>query len=442
LGPLGHSLAAISAAFLSPLVAMLVLLRPRLATGLSERLGSVSCPVDGPVWVHGASVGEALASVRLIEELEARGRNVVASVATETGRQALERALPELTCILAPIDHPWCVERALKRIAPSALVLIETELWPFWIAAAKRRGVPVLVASGRLSDRSFPRYRRLRWLLMKTLRRLDAVGARSPLDAERFAALGVPRERIRVTGDLKLEPRSDGTALATDLVRALSEVQIFVAGSTHEGEEGAAVEVLAACRARELPVALVLAPRHPERLVAVEHELLAAGHSVIRRSELDGRVLASGNILLLDTIGELAAIYSAAAVAFVGGTLVPIGGHNLLEPLFAGCPVLFGPHVNEVRTLAELAQASGAGVGVENTAALVASAVELLENSEVRRGRGMGAKAFLEEHRGGAVRIANLIDEVAPLALHGDAGLRAPAQNETPAAAKPDGSVS
>ncbi len=418
---------------------MMLLLRPRLANGLRERLGAVSCPRSGSVWVHGASVGEALASARLIEELVSRHRSVVASVATETGRQALGRAMPDLPCILAPIDHPWCVERALARIQPSVLVLIETELWPFWIAAARRRGIPVLVASGRLSDRSFPRYRRVRWLLSGTLRSLDAVGARSPLDAERFASLGVPRDRVRVTGDLKLEPRSDVSVLATDLVRALSEVPVFVAGSTHEGEEEAASRVLDACRERGLPVAMVLAPRHPERLAKVERSLRDAGHPVIRRSKLDGGVLSPGQVLLLDTIGELGAVYSAAAVAFVGGSLVPIGGHNLLEPLFVGCPVLFGPHVNEVRILAELAQASGAGVCVESTDALVTSAVELLADADARRSRGMGAKAFLEVHRGGAKRIADLVDEVAPLPpsdLDGAAAI----QDEVPIGPTPEGS--
>ena len=299
----------------------------------------------------------------------------------------MESAMPELPAVIAPLDHPWCVAAALSRVEPVLLALVETELWPSWIAAAKRRRVPVVVVSGRLSDRSFPRYRRVRRLLTPTLRRLDAVGARSDLDAARFVELGVPEERVCVTGDLKLEPPEGVATLATDLVRALSEVPVIVAGSTHPGEEEPAQIALLACEREGLPAALVVAPRHLQRAAQVERELVAAGRRVRRRSRLEGPPLKSGEVLLLDTLGELSAVYAAASVAFVGGTLAPVGGHNLIEPIFAGCPVVFGPHVHNVRVHAELAETSGAGVRVPDAEGLAAAVVDALRDPESRRTR-------------------------------------------------------
>jgi 3-deoxy-D-manno-octulosonic-acid transferase len=324
----------------------------------------------------------------------------------------LRSAMPELPSVLAPLDHPWCVASALSRVEPKLLAMVETELWPSWIAAAKRRGTPVVIVSGRLSDRSFPRYHRMRRLLGPTLRRLDAVGARSDLDAARFVELGVPEERVTVTGDLKLEPPEGVATLATDLVRALSEVPVIVAGSTHPGEEEFAHEALVACEREGQAAALLVAPRHLQRADQLEREFRSRGRRVRRRRRLDGPPLASGEVLLLDTLGELSAVYAAASVAFVGGTLVPVGGHNLIEPIFAGCPVIFGPHVGNVRVHAELALASGAGTRVEDSAQLADAVVAALRDPDARRQRVARGQESLAGHRGTAHRTALLIDDV------------------------------
>ncbi len=410
--PLAHSLAALSAVTAAPLLLGAMALRRDLRVGLRQRLGLLRPPGPGRVWVHGASVGEALAALRLVESLRAAGRPVFASASTPTGRQMMESAMPELPAVIAPLDHPWCVAAALSRVEPVLLALVETELWPSWIAAAKRRRVPVVVVSGRLSDRSFPRYRRVRRLLTPTLRRLDAVGARSDLDAARFVELGVPEERVCVTGDLKLEPPEGVATLATDLVRALSEVPVIVAGSTHPGEEEPAQIALLACEREGLPAALVVAPRHLQRAAQVERELVAAGRRVRRRSRLEGPPLKSGEVLLLDTLGELSAVYAAASVAFVGGTLAPVGGHNLIEPIFAGCPVVFGPHVHNVRVHAELAETSGAGVRVPDAEGLAAAVVDALRDPESRRTRVARGQEALAVHRGTARRTSLLIEDV------------------------------
>ena len=373
--PLAHSLAALSAVAAAPLLLGAMAVRRDLRVGLRQRLGIVRPPGPGRVWVHGSSVGEALAALRLVDSLRAHGRSVFASASTPSGRQTIRSVMPELPCAIAPLDHPWCVASALTRVEPKLLALVETELWPFWITAAKRHGVPVVVVSGRLSDRSFPRYSRIRRLLGPTLRKLDAVGARSDLDAARFVELGVPEKRVSVTGDLKLEPPERVATLAVDLVRALSEVPVIVAGSTHPGEEESAHQALIACERAGLRAALVVAPRHPQRADQLQRELGNAGRRVRRRSGLEGPALQSGEILLLDTLGELPAVYAAASAAFVGGTLSPLGGHNLIEPIFAGCPVVFGPHVHNVRVQAELAEGSGAWVRVATREELSAEIV-------------------------------------------------------------------
>ncbi len=410
--PLAHSLAALSAVTAAPLLLGAMAIRRDLRVGVRQRLGLLRAPGGGRVWVHGSSVGEALAALRLVDSLRSVGRGVFASASTPTGRQMLRSAMPELPSALAPLDHPWCVASALSRVEPTLLALVETELWPSWISAAKRRGTPVVIVSGRLSDRSFPRYRRVQRLLGPTLRRLDAVGARSDLDAARFVELGVPEARVSVTGDLKLEPPEGVATLATDLVRALSEVPIIVAGSTHPGEEDLAHAALVASERAGLAAALVVAPRHLARADQLERELRARGRKVRRRSRLEGMPLASGEVMLLDTLGELPAVYAAAAVAFVGGTLVAVGGHNLIEPIFAGCPVVFGPHVHNVRVHAELALASGAGTRVEDAAGLSDAVVAALADADARRVRVAQGQQALEAHRGTAQRTTALIEDV------------------------------
>jgi 3-deoxy-D-manno-octulosonic-acid transferase len=404
-----HSLAALSALAAAPLALAALAVRRGWREGAEQRLGVVPRITPGSVWVHASSVGEVRAAVRLIEALARQRRRVFASTSTLTGRALLRASLPEVPSALAPVDHLWCVESALARVRPELLVLIETELWPSWIAAAGRRGIPVAVISGRLSDRSFPRYRRLRRLFAPTLRRLDAVGARSPLDAERFAALGVPRERIELTGDLKLEPPEVAPTLAADLTQLLSRVPVFVAGSTHPGEEETAVAVLERCRRQGLAAAAVVAPRHLERVPAAERALRAAGLAVRRRSRLTGPPIGDGEILLLDTLGELPGVYSVAAAAFVGGTLVPVGGHNLIEPVLAGCPVIFGPHVANAREHAEIALQSGAGEQVQSADGVAAVAFELLRDPAAGKARAACGRKALEAHRGSLARSLALV---------------------------------
>jgi len=413
LGLLRHSLAALGAAAVLPVALTGLAIRPTWRVGLRERLGEMPASQPGGVWVHAASVGEARAAQTLIYALAAAPAGPRAhfiSASSPMGREISRQAFPDLPVSLAPIDHPWCVDAALARVRPSVLVMLETELWPQWIAAAARHQVPVAIVSARLSDRSFPRYQRFAPLLRSTLGRLAAVGARGEQDAERFVALGVPADRVRVTGDLKLSSSAAPRALPSDLARLLGDVQCFVAGSTHEGEEDAALSAFDASERAGHAIALVLAPRRLDRVDAVLRKASKAGRRVVRRSESAGAApLMAGDVLLLDTLGELAAVYGRAAVAFVGGTLTPVGGHNILEPVGAGCPVLFGPRIENVRQAASLVEAWGAGRRVPDAAGLSDALASMLVDSPAWREAAVRGRAELARHRGAAERSAALV---------------------------------
>jgi 3-deoxy-D-manno-octulosonic-acid transferase len=224
------------------------------------------------------------------------------------------------------------------------------------------------------------------------------VGARSEEDAERFVELGAIPERVCVTGDLKLASRATETELDPALGRVLDEAEIFVAGSTHAGEEAAAVAALARCEAAKIPLALVVAPRRLDRVNAVERSLRATGRRVLRRSSIKDEVMAPGDVLILDSLGELPSLYHRAVAAFVGGTFAPVGGHNLLEPMAAGCPVFFGPEIANVRESASLAKGSGAGESVASADELGAALVAMLGDPERLRQRQLAGPAALAPH--------------------------------------------
>ena len=412
MGPLGHSVAALTALLGLPVLATGTALRPAWRVGLAERLGAhPACGGTRPLWLHGASVGEVRAALALADALAARGHALVASCMTATGRALAREARPALTSGFAPLDHPWLVARALGRVDPRGLVFVETELWPSWVRGAHERGVPVLVVSGRISERSFARWQRVGALLRPTLRRLAAVGARSEADAARFVALGTPPERVLVTGDLKLDA-APPPPLAAAFASVLGRVPLFVAGSTHEGEEDAALEALAVAERAGHAAALVLAPRHPERFARAAEAVAKTGRRLRRRSALGHEPLAAGEVLLVDGLGELAALYAPARLAFVGGTLAPVGGHNLLEPARVGRPAVFGPHLANVRDNAALLASAGAGEEVADAAALGRALCAALADPAGADARGEAGRRALAAHEGATRRSVELIERV------------------------------
>ena len=369
--------------------------------GLGQRLGLIplnhmTTPESRPIiWLHAVSLGEVKAAAPLLGELRAQfpELRIVLTTSTRTGWQAARECLSSNDVVLfPPFDLAWICRRFLRRIRPQAVLVMETELWPNLFREAKRSGVPLLLVNGRVSDRAFPRYRASRFFWRRVLAEPDAILTQSKRDAERFLALGAPKDKVAVAGNLKYAIRPLFSPIVPRL-RAMAEEAaagpILVAGSTMPGEEkflAAAVRELG----QEFPrLLMILAPRHPERFASVGEELRAAGIPFKRRSALSimssgvSQEVASGSdmqtklelpgVLLLDSIGELGAVYELADVAFVGGTLVPTGGHNILEPACFGKAILIGPSMSNFQDIADtfLRDARPSGIDGVRTGAVV-----------------------------------------------------------------------
>jgi len=361
------------------------------------------------VWVHAASVGEieAVRSVVLGLIREIPRAAITVTTMTIAGREAARRRLPGVSaCQLAPLDCPLAVRGFIAGVRPQLLLIAETELWPNFFFESARAGSRIAIINGRLSERSLARYRTIRPLIEPALAQADLVLAQSPGDASRFISLGAPHTRVFVTGNTKFEP---GGASDSDLRPALREFAagqpILVAGSTARGEERMVLNAWRNLADRFGGLALVIAPRHLERVTEVEDELRAAGVPWIRASSLSEFTPArSGqNVLLLDTMGELRALYSRAAVAFVGGSMAPArGGQNLAEPAAWGVPVMFGPHYENQRMVGEALIESGGGRVVVDGAQLESTAAEWLADDALRGAAGDRARRVLEHLAGAA----------------------------------------
>ncbi len=333
--------------------------------GLLERLGRVpprlvssptSAGVRPLIWLHAVSVGEVLAVTRLVGALEGALPDYLIAISTTTRTsQALARERFGANRVFyCPLDLVWAVPAYLNALQPSLLILAETEFWPNLLSACFRRKIPIAVVNARVSHRSWPRYQRLRRLWRPLLSRLSRVLAQSQTDADRLFALGCRPDRVSVAGNLKFDVRAVQEAEATRKLKSMAAgLRLIVAGSTLEGEESALLEVWPTLLAADSQLVLVLAPRHPERFSAVAALLEKSGLPWCRRSDWPSEPLPAqpapyslrpGTIVLLDTIGELASVYSLASVAFVGGSLVPAGGHNPLEPAQFAVPIVMGPH--------------------------------------------------------------------------------------------------
>ena len=364
------------------LFAVLVLGSPfwlvRMATsgkyreGLFERLGAVPRRVtaaltgDKPVvWAHAVSVGEVLAVSRLIERLRASGCVVLVSTTTRTGQRLARERFGSQNVFYFPLDFAWIVRRYLRVLRPRLLVLAETEFWPNLLAECRAANLPVAVVNARISDRSYPRYFRLRFLWRRILSGVTLALAQSEQDEERLKSIGVPAERVHLGGNLKYDVVATQEAAVTGRLRKElpADARLLVCGSTLEGEEEALLEAWPSLVSAEPRLRMILAPRHPERFPAVARLLDRTPVSWVRRSEWVKSAdhgLPPGTILLLDSIGELASVYSLASVAFVGGSLVAAGGHNPLEPAQFGVPVVMGPNYENFRAIVERLAANDA----------------------------------------------------------------------------------
>ncbi len=420
-------------------LALLILLAPVLAfrairsgkyrDGLWEkfrgdaplRIGNRPC-----LWFHAVSVGEVLLLRPLVHEMTRRRPNweVVISTTTTTGLMVARRTFPDHITFYAPLDFSWSTRRAMARVRPTVLALIELELWPNLIRAAKATGAKVAIINARLSQRSYRGYRRIRRPLEPTFRRIDVVAAQDADYARRFVDLGVPENRVSVTGSVKFDGlESDRNNTRTrDLRKELGISHsdlVFVAGSTMDGEEAAALDAYRAARLQHPSLRLILVPRHAERFDSVAEWLIRSGEAVIRRTQLanaEPRVSSPGApppIILIDSIGELGAVWGLADVAFVGGSLLPgRGGQNMMEPAAYGASVLFGPHTSNFRETVEQLLARNAACRVANANELKLRLREDLDDPEAAASRAAAGRSFVLAQRGASGRTLAELDRL------------------------------
>jgi len=405
----------------SPVLAYKALTSAKYRTGYAERFGGVA-PREGDapcVWVHAVSLGEMNLAKPLVEAL-AGGHpdwEIVLSTATNTGRAAAARLYPDRRAFYYPLDFSCVVSKALRRIRPSLILLVELEVWPNFLAAAARRGVPVVVVNGRLSEKSFGRYRLIRPLVGRWLRRVARFCVQADAYAERLKALGAPAERVTVTGNLKFDsaPSEDGLKAALPTLAASfglgADVPVLVGGCTWPGEDEAMVGIYKRLRAGTPSLRLILAPRQADRFGPVEQLIARAGLPCVRRTAIKkGERGEPGAVILLDTMGELAGVYGLGTVVFVGGSLIPHGGQNTLEPCALARPVLFGPHTANFRDVNEELLAHGAARRVADAAELEAALRDLLASPDAAADMGRRARQVVDTHRGATRRTIEALE--------------------------------
>ncbi|MDP9009806.1 MAG: lipid IV(A) 3-deoxy-D-manno-octulosonic acid transferase [Pseudomonadota bacterium] len=386
--------------------------------GLAERFGFVR-PLPGlSIWLHAVSLGEMSAAAPLVRALHARYPQLplMLTAATPAGRARARDLFGAVADVrFLPYDTPGSVRRFLGRSRPRMAIIMETELWPNLFRECERLGIPVVLASARLSEKSVSRYRRFGKLFSGVFTTNVTVAAQSADDAERFKLVGAPADQTRAIGNVKFDLAVDAGILeAGEILRAAYGVSrpVWIAGSTHAGEEEQLLQAHALLQRHRPDALLLLAPRHKDRFAAVADLLTRRGIPFARRSDMAHTpvVPMDTSVLLLDTMGELAALYASADVAFVGGSFVPIGGHNLLEPAALGLPVLTGPSHDNSKEIALLLLRRGAALQVTDAKDLAARLQHLLDDHAERRRIGMIGKDIVESNRGSVERLLALIE--------------------------------
>lgn len=396
--------------------------------GIRERLGFYAsnhlAPLNGRsvIWVHAVSVGETRAAIPLLKALRKAypQHAIVLSNVTETGHAIAQRIDMVDLCLFFPFDLSLVIHRVLRQVNPQLIVLVETEIWPNFVRLAHRRGIPVALVNGRISDRSYPRYKRFKKLLTPVLDCIDLFAMQTELDAERIHDLGAGRDKVRVSGNLKFDMISpvrtdDERARFRTLLGMDGDQVLVVAGSTHPGEEEVLLQACRECQGRYPALRLMLVPRHPERSSEVADLVQRQGFKAQLRSQCHGEALLAGTVLIGDTLGEMLQFYDLADIVFVGGSLVPIGGHNILEASLLAKVVLFGPHMNNFKEISRLVLFARGGRQVNDRDDLAQTLVELLEHPDQRVFMGRAGRALLDRHAGATQRslqiLASLLEQ-------------------------------
>lgn len=373
------------------------------------------------IWLHAVSVGEVIAARPLLKGLRQRYPQfrLLLSVTTETGRSVAEQDQLADLITYFPFDIHFAVCRLLDAVNPLAIIIMETEIWPVFTHEAQRRDIPLVLANGRISARSFPRYLRFDWFFKPVLQRFNGLGMQSTADLERILAIGAPQSRSKVLGNLKYDipfnpVTGDERRQLRQKYQIAADLAVFCIGSTHPGEDEQVLAVYQELLKQFDHLLLVLVPRHPERTVEVETLISGLGLPVLRRSALERASSGchAGMVLLVDTVGELMQLYALSDLAYVGGSLVPSGGHNLLEPASRGIPIIFGPHMDNFQEITSLALEYGAGVQVADQRALLDAAADFLATPELRHVMGSNGLKLLRDSGGAVERHLALLEEV------------------------------
>ena len=389
---------------------------------------------SGPIWIHAVSVGEVLAAKPLVDGLQRRfpGRAIFVSTTTETGqRLARERLQSTDGIFYFPLDWVVPVRRALRAIRPALVIIMETEIWPNFLREARRAGVPVIFANARISEKSFARFERWEFLVgaffNRTMRDAELFLTQSPEDSARLLAMGADEDRIEVTGNLKYDAEPPavgrfGTWLDQE-IRRQERWPVLVAGSVVAGEEDAVLAAYDLVQRQWRHTLLILAPRKPAQFDTAAEIVAAGGWKVVRRGQLDSAATLDDDtdVLLLDSIGELAGLYSLADATFVGGSLAPAGGHNILEPAWFARPPVFGASMENFREMADQFLDAHAGVQVTSGPGLGKVWIQLIQDEKMRERMGKAARAISERNRGATERSLNRIAAILNESAKGNA---------------------
>lgn len=396
----------IATVLFSPMILFKLITVPKYRGGMTQKLGRLRKGVlkvikgSRPIWIHAVSVGEVMAAHPLIRELKKKypHRKLILSTVTVTGNYTARRRVPEADAVFYfPFDFPCIVRRVIQGINPQIVLVAETELWPNFFRELKRAGIPSAVINGRISPSSHRNYRKFNTFFSQVFANVTLFCMQSEADAIRIKDLGADPDKVMVTGNLKFDQKLPVNTSAP--VSIASGKKVITAGSTHRGEEAALLDVFKQLRQKYPELLLIIAPRHPERFDEVEGLISKAGYDCQRRTKLHGPVK---DVLLLDTIGELRSFYSLCDIAFIGGSLVKVGGHNLLEPAAMKKPVIFSRYMFNFKEISEALLSAGGGVMVKDKTELYIQIDKLLSDKELSRSMGEKAFSVIEMNSGAA----------------------------------------
>lgn len=407
---------------LSPLLVLRLWLRGRKNPGYRERIGErfgfLSPQIPSQcIWIHAVSVGESQATQPLVRWLNEQfpGAAIVISTTTPTGADRVrEMYQHEVTHLYFPFDLPGVIRRVLDRLQPRILVIMETEIWPNLQHTCKRRGVPVVLANARLSAASAKGYGRVAGMAREALKSFSAIAVQNPADAQRFIDLGAVKNDVHLCGSIKFDVRIPASVREQgSLLKAAcgAERPVWIAASTHAGEDEIVLRVHQQLIQRYPDALLILTPRHPERFDAVAAMIEKTGLSCSRRSQIP-LCKPDISVYLGDTMGELTVFYAASDIAFVGGSLTPTGGHNILEPALLGVPVIVGPHMTNFLSITALMQQNGALQQVDDEAVLLEILAKIFDDDELRHAMGQSGIEVVEANQGALDCVSAVINDI------------------------------